>query len=86
MREAQAAGSALVASLRGTADGQGIQVFGPTLAPLSKLVGRWRFQVVLRGRDVPQFRAWLTGVESLLLDRPKRGVRMSVDVDPRSLL
>lgn len=86
MREAQAAGASLVAALRSTADGQGIQVFGPTLAPLSKLVGRWRFQVVLRGRDVPRFRTWLTSVEAVILDRPKRGVRMSVDVDPRSLL
>ena len=86
IREAQAAGTSLVSTLRSTADGHGIQVFGPTLAPLSKLVGRWRFQVVLRGRDVPRFRAWLSSVEATLHERPKRGVRVSVDVDPRSLL
>jgi primosomal protein N' (replication factor Y) len=83
---AQRAGHALVNALRTTADGSGIQVFGPTLAPLSKLVGRWRFQVVLRGRDVPRFRAWLASVEHILLDRPGKGVRVAIDVDPRNLL
>lgn len=86
MGAAQRAGHAMVSTLRTTADGNGIQVFGPTLAPLSKLVGRWRFQVVLRGRDVPRFRAWLTSVEHILLDRPGKGVRVAIDVDPRNLL
>lgn len=83
---AQRAGQKLVDQLRQTADGSAIQVFGPTLAPLSKLVGRWRFQVVLRGRDVPRFRQWIGHSEELLLSRPPKGVRISIDVDPRNLL
>lgn len=83
---AQQTGQKLVDRLRQTADGSGIQVFGPTLAPLSKLVGRWRFQVVLRGRDVPRFRKWIGKSEELLLSRPPNGVRISIDVDPRNLL
>jgi primosomal protein N' (replication factor Y) len=86
MAAAQAAGAALVSRLRSTADGQEIQVFGPTLAPLSRLVGRWRFQVILRGRNVARFRAWLEQVQDALFERPKKGVRISVDVDPRNLL
>ena len=86
MAAAQSAGAALVRRLRSTADGQEIQVFGPTLAPLSRLVGRWRFQIVLRGRNVGRFRAWLEQNQDILFERPKRGVRMSVDVDPRNLL
>ena len=86
MNAAADVGTALVNRLRATADGQSIQVFGPTLAPLSRLVGRWRFQVILRGRDVPRFRAWIDEVTPILLERPKKGVRMSIDVDPRNLL
>jgi len=86
MDAARSAGDALAKSLRGTADGDGVQIFGPTLAPLSRLVGRWRFQIVLRGRDVPRFRAWVDAHTDLLMDRPPRGVRMSIDVDPRNLL
>ena len=86
MNTAAEAGNALVQKLRKTADGQSIQVFGPTLAPLSRLVGRWRFQVILRGRDVPRFRAWIDEVSPILLERAKKGVRVSIDVDPRNLL
>ena len=66
--------------------GEVVQIFGPTLAPLSKLVGRWRFQIVLRGRDVPRFRRWLDTATPVLFGKPARGVRTSVDVDPRNLL
>ena len=61
--------------LRATADGPVIQVFGPTLAPLSRLVGRWRFQVILRGRDVPRFRAAkIDEVTPILLESdPRKG-------------
>ena len=86
MNTAGDAGTALVERLRKTADGASIQVFGPTLAPLSRLVGRWRFQVILRGRDVPRFREWIDQVAPILLERPKKGVRISIDVDPRNLL
>ena len=86
LEDAQAVGRSLATRLSETADGSAIQVFGPTLAPLSRLVGRWRFQVVLRGRNVPQFRAWISKVTPILNERPPRGVRIAIDVDPRSLL
>ena len=86
MDSARIRGQKIATALRAQADGQGIQVFGPTLAPLSRLVGRWRFQLVLRGRDVPRFRAWLDSVQDVLFARPQRGVKMSIDVDPQNLL
>jgi len=64
----------------------GIDVFGPVAAPLSRLVGRWRFQIVLRGRHVPAFRRWLQVQRSELRKAGGRGVRVTLDVDPRSLL
>lgn len=86
LEEVQRSGRTLANRLRETADGVGIQVFGPVPAPLSRLVGRWRHQIVLRGRDVPMFRQWIDQVTSILLDRSKRGCRIVIDVDPRSLL
>ncbi len=61
----------------------GVDVLGPALAPLARLVGRWRFQVILRGRDVATFRAFLTAHHASW--KAPSGVRRIVDVDPRSL-
>ena len=83
---ARSTGDELARQLRKTADGQAIQIFGPTLAPLSRLVGRWRFQIILRGRDVPLFRRWVDANADTILNRPTKGTRISVDVDPRNLL
>jgi primosomal protein N' (replication factor Y) len=86
LERTQAAGRTLAQGLRQVADGRAIQVFGPTLAPRSKLVGRWRFQIVLRGRDVPQFRAYLNATRDMLTARPAHKTRTIIDIDPRSLL
>ena len=86
MDAARALGEDMATRLRRTADGERIQIFGPTLAPLSRLVGRWRYQLILRGRDVPRFRSWLSQAQSELFERPQRGVKVSIDVDPRNLL
>lgn len=62
----------------------GVDVLGPAPAPLPRLVGRWRFQVVLRGRDRPAFRAFLAASRAGW--RVESGVRRIVDVDPRSMM
>jgi primosomal protein N' (replication factor Y) len=61
----------------------GVDVLGPTPAPLPRAVGRWRFQVFLRGRNLPTFRAFLKAVQPEWRSAP--GVRRIVDVDPRGL-
>jgi primosomal protein N' (replication factor Y) len=63
-----------------------IDVLGPAPAPLGRLVGRWRFQLVVRGRDPLAFRRWLRGVRPVLVRAPHGGVRVTVDVDPRNLM
>ena len=63
-----------------------IDVLGPVTAPLARLVGRWRFQLVLRGRHQGVFRRWLEAQRSLLRSATRAGVRVTLDVDPRSLL
>ncbi len=62
----------------------GVDVLGPAPAPLPRLVGRWRFQVVLRGKDRPAFRAFLAASRAAWRVEP--GVRRIVDVDPRSMM
>ncbi|MEC8423340.1 MAG: primosomal protein N', partial [Myxococcota bacterium] len=71
---------------RGNGPKPAVEVLGPTTAPLSRLVGRWRFQIVLRGRDLRHFRAWLREVRPELRNAARSGVRVTVDVDPRNLL
>ena len=62
------------------------QVLGPTAAPMSRLVGRWRFQIILRGHDPVAIRTWLRSHRGQLMAPGRKGVRVIVDVDPRSLL
>lgn len=82
---ARDAAAALVRQARAEARGfPGVDVLGPAAAPLPKLVGRYRFQVVLRGRDRRSFRAFLT--EKSAGWKVPSGVRRIIDVDPRSMM
>ncbi len=63
-----------------------VRIRGPVSAPLSRLVGRWRFQLVVLGRSRTALRQWLRRAEDVLLAAPRGGVRMVVDVDARNLL
>ena len=76
---------ALAAALR--SPGGEPQVLGPVPAPMSKLVGRWRFQLILRARRDPAgLRRLLRAHRGALIEGSKGGVRLIVDVDPRNLL
>ena len=58
-------------------------ISGPAPAPLERLAGRWRFQILLRASDR---RALLSALEASLPDRPPAAVRVAVDVDPQDLM
>jgi primosomal protein N' (replication factor Y) len=75
----------LANELRGRARA-GVEVLGPAPAALAKLVGRWRWQVVLRGRDVRAFRSFLEGERRAIEAVAGHGVRLGIDVDPRHLM
>ncbi len=62
----------------------GVDVLGPAAAPLPRLVGRYRFQAVLRGRDRRSFRAFLAAHHTGW--KLAAGVRRIIDVDPRSMM
>jgi len=64
----------------------GNEALGPTPAALARLVGRWRFQILLRGYDLRAYRAWLKACAPALTATPGKGVRISWDVDARALM
>ena len=64
----------------------GVDVLGPALAALPKLVGRWRYQVILRGAQPGPFRAWLVQVRERIERTAGAGIRVTIDVDPRHLM
>ncbi|MFK7929347.1 MAG: primosomal protein N' [Myxococcota bacterium] len=67
-------------------NGDGNEILGPSPAALARLVGRWRFQIVLRGRDLRAYRGWLNRCRAPLQKAASKGVRVSWDVDARSLM
>lgn len=60
-----------------------VRVSGPAPAPLERLEGRWRFQILLRGADR---RAVLDTLGACVPERPPAGVQVAVDVDPQDLM
>jgi len=76
--------SAAAAVGRGLAGSAGsLRVSGPAPAPLERLKGRWRFQILLRA---PDRRKVLAALETAIPERAPAGTRIDVDVDPQDLL
>lgn len=61
-------------------------VLGPAAAALPRLVGRWRYQIVLRGQQFGPFREWIETALPKIRAFAKRGIRVSWDIDPRHLM
>jgi primosomal protein N' (replication factor Y) len=82
IREAESLAELLEARIRTRA--LEVELLGPAPQPLSRLKGRHRWHVTLRGRD----RRSLRELAELGLERGEslRGLRLAVDVDPVSLL
>ncbi len=56
---------------------------GPAPAPLERLQGRWRFQILVRAADR---RTVLAALERAVPERAPAGVQVAVDVDPQNLM
>src|SRR6266508_3845504 len=65
------------------AESADLRISGPAPAPLERLQGRWRFQILIRAA---QRLAVLDALESSIPDRPPSGVQIAVDVDPQDLM
>jgi primosomal protein N' (replication factor Y) len=74
-----------VATLVRTHGGDDLTVLGPAPAPLARLRGRYRFQVLLKSS---RHAALTQAVRHLrqAMPRPPAGVRVSVDIDPVDML
>ena len=78
---AEASATALGKALQGS--GASLRISGPAPAPLERLQGRWRFQILLRAA---RRRAVLEALEAGIPERPPSGAQIAVDVDPQDLM
>ncbi|MBU0481643.1 MAG: primosomal protein N' [Proteobacteria bacterium] len=65
---------------------QPIDVLGPAPAPLSRLHGRHRWQVLLKGSSFKELHALCNALLERSAGLTKTGVKLSVDVDPENML
>ncbi len=65
------------------AAGGDLRISGPAPAPLERLQGRWRFQILVRAADR---RAILAALEAAVPERAPAGTQIAVDVDPQDLM
>jgi primosomal protein N' (replication factor Y) len=61
-------------------------VLGPAPAPIERVRGRYRWQILLRAADVPALRALARAARASEAEIGRRHVRLAVDVDPYSML
>jgi primosomal protein N' (replication factor Y) len=61
----------------------GTRVQGPAPAPLARIKGVWRYQILLRS---PQRTALRRAVEAVLIGKKWKGVEVAIDVDPINIL
>ena len=61
----------------------GTRIQGPAPAPLARIKGVWRFQILLRS---PMRTALRKAVEAVVLPRKWKGVDVAIDVDPINIL
>jgi primosomal protein N' (replication factor Y) len=61
----------------------GTRIQGPAPAPLARIKGVWRFQILLRSAQRTALRH---AVEGVMLPRKWRGVDIAIDVDPLNIL
>jgi len=87
IKAAQEMGECGKRMLKARPDGRGIEILGPSPAPLVKLKGKYRYHMLIKGiRAIPLHRF----VEELSRNMKKqwvgRGVNLTIDVDPISVM
>jgi len=73
----------LTETLRDILKKTNIFVLGPVPAVIARLRGRYRWNIVLKGKDVLEVNGYIR--EALKRSRKEKGVRAVVDVDPMSM-
>jgi len=86
-RRVVAAAESLGRDLRKAAEAvRGVGILGPAPAAMPRLVGRWRFQLVLRAARASMLQRFLDDQLPRLKRAGRRGVRVHWDVDARHLM
>jgi primosomal protein N' (replication factor Y) len=67
--------------------GKGIQILGPSVAPFAKVRGKYRWQMLLKGKSSSLLHRFGRDLAGRLEPQTKgRGVSLDIDVDPVSIL
>ena len=67
--------------------GKGIEMLGPSPAPLVKLKGRYRYQMLIKGLRANPLHRFVEGLAHRAKERWRgRGVNLSIDIDPISVM
>jgi len=72
--------------LRSAARDQGLRVLGPAPAPISRIKGEHRFQILIKARSRARAREALDAAMTRLLARGANPRSISIEVDPVSLM
>jgi len=81
MRDRAAAAATEIASSLG--GDETLRVTPGAAAPIERLAGKWRYQVIVRSRSR---KAVLAGLARAIPESPPSGVSIAVEVDPRNLM
>jgi primosomal protein N' (replication factor Y) len=60
-----------------------IEILGPAEAPVAKLRGRYRWQLLLKGDDI---KAQVFIIDAIRAEAVKQGLEVKVDVDPMNFM
>ena len=67
--------------------GREIRILGPVEAPISRIKGKYRWQILIKGRSMALIRHLVTAVEDRFKDASHlKGVQLIVDVDPYQMI
>ena len=63
------------------------EILGPVPAPVSKRRGRYRWHLLLRGKDSGSLHHWAAaGIQAWTKKKPAAGIKLEIDVDPLQML
>ncbi len=84
---AGAIAAAAAAALARDAKPDAMRVLGPAPAPIERIKGRYRFQVMLKANELKDLRGALTAMRAQIAPRAARDrVRLAIDIDPVNML
>ena len=64
-----------------------MEILGPAQAPIAKIKGRFRWQIILKGNDLNHLRrAVQYGLQSMDKGETSNTLRVIIDVEPQSIL